>query len=350
MMIWKMILKRICINQRRHTRRLSNPPAMPLLQVRAKSTVSHEFASNTYIEALRKQIEAAHRAHLQSQFSMNDGHVPAFSLEASHQKVKNPVNLDLERTSIGTSVPEKGRVTYAKRPNDIFNISPTCQLKVWSSLQQAPQPADTTNETDWMLEGTMREAYAQIDPNTMFPEPSSTVPNATLTQQRVLEGVLAPALLGSDTDTGGAPFQPDASIPWSEYLKSPTNTGEQPKSSAQGLYISQATPAAISGPSLQGYSRLTQSKRSRQESLMLVGSPSMHSISPTEIDTQELAMFPNSDLKPNDIQLQTALSSRLKGTPQNRLHNSHCLPRKKSQSPVPTSDDDLADLGLPQEQ
>lgn len=67
----------------------------------------------------------------------------------------------------------------------------------------------------------MRVTYTHHDPMTTFPEPSSTIPNATQTQQRVLEGVNAPTMLGFGTETE-APrhlLPPEPSVPWSDLMK-----------------------------------------------------------------------------------------------------------------------------------
>lgn len=115
-----------------------------------------------------------------------------------------------------------------------------------------PQSAETTTGAGWVLDGTIREAYAQHDPNTMFPEPSSTIPNATLTQQRMMQGLHAVVLPGPDVATGAVPFEPVASIPWSEYLKSSPTTAEHPESSAREPHISQTTSSTSLKHSDQG--------------------------------------------------------------------------------------------------
>lgn len=77
------------------------------------------------------------------------------------------------------------------------------------------------NDEPGNLEDTMRVTYTHHDPMTTFPEPSSTIPNATQTQQRVLEGVNAPTMLGFGTETE-APrhlLPPEPSVPWSDLMK-----------------------------------------------------------------------------------------------------------------------------------
>ena len=80
------------------------------------------------------------------------------------------------------------------------------------------------SERPWALDGTLRESYATHEPIAMFPEPSSTIPNATLTQQRLLDEVMNPAFLGIepevDAPTSYVPAK--SSVPWSDFLNTPS--------------------------------------------------------------------------------------------------------------------------------
>lgn len=78
----------------------------------------------------------------------------------------------------------------------------------------------------WNLEGSIRDEYMRHDPRAMFPEPSSTIPNATMTQRRILEGVAAPVMLGLDSEAEMPRHMlpPEASAPFSDVLRlSPTD-------------------------------------------------------------------------------------------------------------------------------
>ncbi|UPX10727.1 uncharacterized protein EKO05_0001369 [Ascochyta rabiei] len=265
-------------------------------------------------------------------------------VHGTRQKGKTPADFDSNSTSSEHFASKEVHITYGKIAAGILTSSPPCQQKHQDCLRQSLQPTGTTSEMDWVLDGTMREAYAQHNPNAMFPEPSSTVPNATLTQQRVLEGVLAPALLGSDIDPGRAAFQPDASIPWSEYLKSPTNTGDRPRSSAQEPHISRITSAAVSGLPLHELSAAPLSQHSRQGSSMLADSPLAHETCPIATDSQDITMFTENKDQSSDI-----LSLTVDGPPQEELPGLRHLSRKRRPSPALTLDDDLTDLGVPKE-
>jgi hypothetical protein len=78
-------------------------------------------------------------------------------------------------------------------------------------------------EKTWVMEGALRDNYDAHEPMAMFPEPSSTVPNATYTQQRLLDEVMNPAFLGIEPETDAPPYQPaKSSVPWSDFLNTPS--------------------------------------------------------------------------------------------------------------------------------
>jgi hypothetical protein len=82
---------------------------------------------------------------------------------------------------------------------------------------------NTTAGSIWALDGTLQDDYAAHEPMAMFPEPSSTVPNATYTQQRLLEEVMNPAFLGIEPEADAPPYQPaKSSVPWSDFLNTPS--------------------------------------------------------------------------------------------------------------------------------
>lgn len=280
---------------------------------------------------------------------MNDTQ-KSFIHDVHNQKRKLPIGFNSSNASLGNLVPSKSPVTHGREMKNIFNISPADEQQKHASPDQISQPTRTFDGTNWVLEGTMREAYVQHNPNAMFPEPSSTVPNATLTQQRMMEEVLAPALLGSDIDGDGVLFQPDASIPWSEYLRSPTNTGEHPRSSAQEPNVSPTISGATSGPSPYEYPAISKSQLNRQESLALVESLSTQDTSPDLVNVQDIATSLTEEIQPKAAQLKTTLSSTVtdptRGKPQSSSHGS----RRNRPSSGTISDDELADSDLLKEQ
>ena len=272
------------------------------------------------------------------------------TVDGNHQKRSVNIDFDSNNTSSRDSALKKAHVDYGKDPKRVLSSLPAGQVEDLSSLHQAPEPESTTNGVAWVLDGSMREAYDRHIPNAMFPEPSSTVPNATLTQQRVLEGVLAPALLGSDIDIERFSFQREDSIPWSEYLKSSTNTGEQPRPLVQQTHVSQNMLVAQSKASPQEHSGLLQLQWDSQASLNLIRSPSIHDTTFGAIDVQELNISPNDEHHSNGKQTQDILLSTANEDIHGNLSSASSKLRKKRPSPVPTSDDDDEYLRLPKEQ
>ncbi|KAH6614899.1 hypothetical protein C7974DRAFT_402874 [Boeremia exigua] len=205
--------------------------------VEKDASSKHAISNASSTEALRRQIEAAHRAHLQSQLPVHEGRTQAIP-DTNRRKRKLSSEFVTNSALNGSCGVQYGADSG---PVDGFLGSlPTGQQHVQHFIGPTPQLAETPDGAEWLLEGTIREPCAQHNPRKSFPEPSSTVPNATLTQQRMMEGVLPPALLGSEVDSGRVPFEPNASIPWSEYLNSPPNATQHPRSSAGEPCVSQS--------------------------------------------------------------------------------------------------------------
>lgn len=94
-------------------------------------------------------------------------------------------------------------------------------------------------EIPWNFQGTMQEVWQHHEPMGLFAQTvSSTIPNATATQQQLLAEVLAPEFLGVEAEPGPASpiYEPaKSSVPWSEYLKSSSRAPEVPSQSAEHL-------------------------------------------------------------------------------------------------------------------
>lgn len=160
-------------------------------QVEAHSRVIPVAINKMTPESLKRAIQEAHRAHLQSQPSQNE---PPSSVSLPEH-------------------PSKRRKTGDATPS---------QLQENRTGHDSSRKALASSvETIWHMDGNMRAEYVSHNPNAMFPEPSSTVPNATLTQQRVLEVVNAPAMLGQDSEAEPPRYllPPEASMPFSDMLK-----------------------------------------------------------------------------------------------------------------------------------
>jgi len=68
------------------------------------------------------------------------------------------------------------------------------------------------------LPGPIHDRFAQHEPSTVFPYPSSTVPDNTLTQQRLLDEALSNHLL---EPIPGPADPPRSSTPWSTFMTNP---------------------------------------------------------------------------------------------------------------------------------
>lgn len=243
---------------------------------------------------------------------------------------------------------------HNEQSRDALSTSPNQRQRI---VDPTLRSANTAHGADWLLAGTMRDAYAEHDPLAMFPDPSSTVPNATLTQQRVMEGVFAPNFLGSDVDGSRTPFQPDASIPWSEYLKSPTDTAEPPKSSAQQPRMSQHLSGTTPGASPHDQPAVHELQRERQKSLTLVGCHSQdddpNEPSPRVMNTSPDRLSPlTAEATKSPLQQQASLRVTAGQTARDRTPKPSRNPCKEkvNSSLAAISDDDLATLGIPKEQ
>jgi hypothetical protein len=94
-------------------------------------------------------------------------------------------------------------------------------------------------ERPWDFQGTMRNDWEHHEPMGLFAQTvSSTIPNATATQQQLLAEVLAPEFLHTELelDPDAPKYEPaKSSVPWSEYLKSSSKVPEVSPQSAEQL-------------------------------------------------------------------------------------------------------------------
>lgn len=195
-------------------------------------------------------------------------------------------------------------------------------------------------EEPWNLEGTMRNDYAQHDPS-MFGEPSSTIPNATMTQQRVLEVVKAPAMLGQESETGGPCYQPppDPSPPWSDLMKfTPSGTNEQAESSAR-----EPPPGTSSGAPVVAMQKDLGLPAS---SLHLEGSSLKNNWDHSERNHMdgEPVVFKNSTQTMSEVS-----SAPLPAHHRNEQAGAKTSSFRQRSQPPPSSDDELTAIGLPEE-
>ncbi|KAF1840673.1 uncharacterized protein K460DRAFT_321001 [Cucurbitaria berberidis CBS 394.84] len=299
-------------------------------------------------ESLKRAIEQAHRAHLQSQPSQNEPQSSVSLPEHPSKRRKTAANANPRKSPDFISPKGNGSITYSKRSKSVFSASTE---PVHDHLpKDATAEMSPFNPAIWSLEGTMRDNYVTHDPMMLFPEPSSTVPNATLTQQRVLEGVTAPAMLG-DSGAETSPYQlpPEPSVPWSDMMKfSPTNTSEEFDLINQEPTPSNITTAArLETPRQTHQSSVSQRSR-RGSSVRLRGSQLRNTIQRDEINPEEV-MAPHWEATSvQRSEIWTASSESHRNIQQEARNSSR--PRKSEVILMSNSDDDLAAVGLPEEQ
>jgi hypothetical protein len=312
--------------------------------------------SQTYPESLKRALEEAHHDHLQ---------VPSASARNSQQEPRSSVSLPehiakKRRTSTEihssrlppTDSSKRGPVTYGKGSKSIFSSSLAHLANNETELPAANNSPEHALEAFLGLEGTIRADYGEHDPMALFPEPSSTVPNATFTQQRVLEGVVAPVMIGLDSDAyvDGPHDQvpPKASVPWSDMMNfSPVEAGEQsepfdPQSELPPLPPLPPLPEPTQDSIISQRSRRASSVRAR-------GSPLQHEILLDSVVATGAVDAPgekDASLTPH------LLPSGFEDFQEDKTENN----RKPSQklkiklSSVQPPKDDFSVIGLPQDQ
>lgn len=281
-------------------------------------------------DSLKRTIEAAHRAHLQSPSGASSDHSRHHSsaLVSGHDSKRRKTSSDAiaVKSPAMDSSRKKMPVTYGK--SKTHSNSPILEQRPDGSKSRQKV---TTVEKVWDLQGTMREEWYVIlrwgladlscpecpklapphletigvqfsrsasltcafafrqhhEPMGLFSEPSSTVPNTTATQLQLLEEVMAPAFLGIETESDARPYEPaKSSVPWSEYLKSsarntqdqsdPANQVDPPFDQHQSSQPQSGSSELMLEPTPPLAQTLPLSKREGRGSVLLKGSP-LHS-------------------------------------------------------------------------
>ncbi|KAL6155604.1 hypothetical protein ACJQWK_04997 [Exserohilum turcicum] len=240
-------------------------------------------------------------------------------------------------------LPNKTRKTDTHPSPAQFRLSLSPKKKSPLIYSKDTHPPGAT----WTLEGTMRDDYARHEPG-MFAEPSSTIPNATMTQQRVLDVVNAPVMLGQEPETGGPYYlpPPEASVPWSDLMRfTPAEATEQTESSGREpppdmpFTAPLATPQKDPGLSSSQGGRRTSSLHPKES--RLTNKPS-----PVEIYHGEREPVPpRAGLQPiTEIPIAARPESQSSEQVGAKITSRH----QNSQLPS-SSDDELIVVGLPEE-
>ncbi|KAI2482385.1 hypothetical protein Ptr902_06766 [Pyrenophora tritici-repentis] len=183
-----------------------------------------------------ESIRTATDAHLEPQLQLGHEEPQSSVSLPEHSSKKRKTAAGLSPCSpVTSSSKKKGRVIYGKTIKSIFSssaVSDALPENQFGNYAAQANPPPSHGDT-WNLGGTMRDEYAQHEP-AMFAEPSSTVPNATMTQQRILEAVRGSVMLGEELEVGRPLYEPppEPSVPWSDLMKfTPGEAAEQTESS-----------------------------------------------------------------------------------------------------------------------
>ncbi|KAJ5058698.1 hypothetical protein J3E72DRAFT_205547 [Bipolaris maydis] len=203
------------------------------------------------------------------------------------------------------------------------------------------------DEAIWQLEGTMRNDYADHEP-VMPGEPSSTIPNATMTQQRVLEAVNASIMLGQESENGDIRHHlpPGPSVPWSDLMRfTPAEETEQTGSPCcepplhTSLDTSVVPTQKSSGWPATQQSKCTSSSQpnqslSKNDCFSSEGHPANGELVVLKTNTPLVFMKSQTSRPESDIngQVEAKIS-----------------PRQPQSGLPPSSDDELSAVGLPEE-
>ena len=255
------------------------------------------------------------------------------------------------RSPVASSAKKKSPVTYGRKLKSILSSSAASdtQTENQSGSCAAEPNLLPAHEDIWNLAGTTRDEYALHEP-AMFPEPSSTVPNATMTQQRVMEAVRAPVMLGEELEIGRPLYQPppEPSVPWSDLMKfTPGEAVEQTESSDReppALNVFCASPLRKTQKDLVS----SPPQPDQGGSFALSTSPLKNEVSHARTFNTEQNLLPShtspaadSDMLPTAPQV-----SQRSGKEEARKPSR----QSKTQVPIQGSDDDFNAIGLPVDQ
>jgi hypothetical protein len=338
-------------HSQKSTRRPSDLLAMPpQRKVQAPQVDTCPFLLFAYLadsppESLKRAFETAHRAHFQSDQRAPHSSVPL--PEPGGNSVRPPSSTTIRAPSISRDTDATGMLATN------FPTGLTGERTASNPILEEPEP---TGKANWIPEGTLRHDYVQHEPNQLFPDPSSTVPNATLTQQYIWD----PAAYVSnelENGIGKSHIPPEPSLPWSDYLRtSPTDDNNEQPSSEQQSHTPEPASVDCPLPELPTTQTFLIPQLS-QQSLSLVGDA--HAMENTPIKNQTPRMDINlngvvvhsQDASPKEALNQSvAASSKSRKNSQTLRSTPSHRSRKTQQDLTPYSDDDLGDIGVPKEQ
>ncbi|KAF9740844.1 hypothetical protein PMIN06_004744 [Paraphaeosphaeria minitans] len=194
-------------------------------------------------ESLKRAIVAAHRAQFRDDSSDRRHQSDPSGVPSAADLLASSKSQDAPQSSISLPGHDSKR-----RRTSLDGAVALCSARdvLPATLDDHHTELPNTNthlgiipERPWDFQGTMREVWEHHEPMGLFAQTvSSTIPNATATQEQLLAEVLAPGFLGvePDPDPTASNYEPaKSSVPWSEYLKSSSRAPGVPSQSAEQL-------------------------------------------------------------------------------------------------------------------
>ena len=220
-----------------------------------QSSGKTRFPTDLDTESLRRAIVTAHRAQFRDGASSSERQHLSNSSELLTTVSPSAGNAALDGPEPSTSLP--GHANEPRRTSLVGAVSTRDMLPTTPGNRHSGQVDDSIHDPPghtpdelWNLQGTMREDWEHHEPMGLFPHSaSSTIPNATATQQQLLAEVLAPTFLGIEPEQEHCDvpkYEPArSSVPWSDYLKSSSEVQTLPQPAEHPLLIPSNTSASL---------------------------------------------------------------------------------------------------------
>ncbi|KAJ4353276.1 uncharacterized protein N0V89_005003 [Didymosphaeria variabile] len=282
-------------------------------------------------ESLKRAIVAAHREQFRDESSDRQGQ----SNPSGPVSAANPSATSNFQDALQSSISLPGHASKTSLDGAVA-LSPARDILPTTYDERSPEQALHNNihlggipERPWESQGTMQDNWEHHEPMGLFAQTvSSTIPNATATQEQLLAEVLAPDFLEvePEPDPAAPKYEPaKSSVPWSEYLKSSSRAPEVPLLSAEQLPHLSPNNACYSTAQPNGNPFCSEPRAESPDPLHF---PVVERMSNIE------ATAPEVDLQNSIRHTATSPSSNTKG----------------KLSSVPESEDDLMTIGVPLEQ
>lgn len=148
------------------------------------------------------------------------------------RKTTNSSQISTPEKELGRRKPVKTYGSSSKRARGLLDSGSSLfdelkadeQRSASSTITQREEaePGNKFAEKTWDLPASLRQDFQEHEPVSMFPDPSSTVPDNTMTQQRLVEEAISNQMLPPPVQqVEEAVTSTTSSIPWSTYLESP---------------------------------------------------------------------------------------------------------------------------------